>query len=220
MIVGLATIGIVALVLPHALPLDRAAPALAAATWCAALAVRALSVVYLVLYAALFLSQTELFAALTHWCWETIFPLLAAHLGIDGSHVGGGAVVLPAVILAASVLSALWGLVRAARAVWAAVRRAVVGGGPPGSVVVGGPSVLLAAMGVARPRILISAGALTSRGRGAAPPSRARRRPVGARAPARSVRSGPGDLQGRAASAGAPPVRRRPRGRKDRTTAG
>ena len=161
MIPALATIGIVALVLPHALPLDRAAPALAATTWCAALALRALSVVYLVLYAALFLPTTELFAALTHWCWETIFPLLATHLGIDGSQVGGGAVVLPAVILAASVLSALWGLVRAARAVRAAVRRAVVGAGPPGSVVVGGPSVLLAATGVARPRILISAGALT-----------------------------------------------------------
>lgn len=161
MTVVLATAGVLALLLAHALPLERTGPALAAATWCAALAVRALSVLYLVLYVALFLPHTELFAALTHWCWATIFPLIATHLDLDGSHVGAGAVVLPAVILAASLVSAMWGVVRAAGALRAAVRRAFVGGGPRGSVVVGGPTVLLAATGVARPRILVSAGALT-----------------------------------------------------------
>jgi Zn-dependent protease with chaperone function len=147
-------------VLPHSLPLERAAPALAATTWCAALALRALSVLYVVLYLALFLPHTELFSALTHWCWETIFPLIATHLGLDGTHVGGGAVVLPAAVLAVSVTSAAWGLLRAARAVRGALRRAVVGTGPRESVIVAGPNVLLAAAGVTRPRVLVSAGAL------------------------------------------------------------
>jgi beta-lactamase regulating signal transducer with metallopeptidase domain len=56
----------------------------------------------------------------------------------------------------------VWGVFRAARAVRATVRRAVVAGGPRGAVIVGGPNVLLAATGVARPRVLVSAGALTA----------------------------------------------------------
>lgn len=157
----LATVGIFALLLPYALPVQRTTPALAAAVWCAAIAVRALGVIYVVLYLALFFPHTELFAALTHWCWEAILPLIAMDLGLDGSHVGIGAVVLPVVILAASVLSVGWGVFQAASALAATVRRTVVGGGPRGSTIVGGPTVLLAATGVARPRILVSAGALT-----------------------------------------------------------
>lgn len=147
---------------PHALPLERATPIVAVAAWCAVLAIRAVSVVYVVLYLALFLPHTELFAALTHWCWETIVPLLATHLGLDGTHVGGGAVALPAAVLAASVISAVWGLAVAARAVRGVLRRASLGSGPRGSVIVGGPEVVLAVAGLARPRVLVSAGALTA----------------------------------------------------------
>jgi hypothetical protein len=100
---------------PHLLPLERATPIVAVAVWCAALAIRAVTVLYVVLYLALFLPHTELFAALTHWCWETIVPLLATHLGLDGTHVGGGAVALPAAVLVASVISAVWGLAVVAR---------------------------------------------------------------------------------------------------------
>ena len=162
MMVLLAAAVALGVLLPHGLPLRRASPIVAAATWCAALAIRAVTVVYVVLYLALFLPHTELFAALTHWCWETIVPLLATHLGLDGTHVGGGAVALPAAVLAASTISAVWGIAVAARAVRAVLRRGSLGSGPRDSVIVGGPDVVLAAAGLARPRLLVSAGALTA----------------------------------------------------------
>ncbi len=150
------------ILLPHVLPLERVPPAVAATAWCAALAIRAVTVIYVVLYLALILPHTEFFSTLTHWCWKTILPLLATHLGLNGTHVGGGAVALPAAVLAASVTSAAWGVVLASRAVRRLLRRASLGSGPRGSVIVAGPDVVLAAAGLARPRVLVSAGALTA----------------------------------------------------------
>ena len=159
---GLAALLMVALALPHLLPLERATPTLAATVWAFALALRALTVVYVALYLVLFLPQTELFSALTHWCWKTVLPLLATHLGLDGSRVGTGAIVLAAAVVAASVTSVSWGVVRAARSVRTALHRATLGTGPHDSVLVGGPTVFLAASGIAHPRVIVSAGALTA----------------------------------------------------------
>ena len=127
---GLAALLIVALALPHLLPLERATPTLAATVWAFALALRALTVMYVALYLVLFLPQTELFSALTHWCWKTVLPLLATHLGLDGSRVGTSAIVLAAAVVAASLTSGAWGVLRAALSVRTALHRATLGSGP------------------------------------------------------------------------------------------
>ncbi len=68
----------------------------------------------------------------------------------------------PAVALALSAVSVIWALTRAARAVQRQLRRLAVGPGPSGSVIVGGSSVVVAAAGISRPRVVVSAGALTA----------------------------------------------------------
>ena len=146
---------------PHGLGLRRASPAVAAAIWLSALAVRALTVVYLAMYLVLLLPATEAFVAVTHWCWHTVIPLLTTHLGLDGHRIGDTAVILPAVVLAASLVSVTFGVVRAARAVRRLLINASLGPGPSDSLIVGGAEVMVAAAGIARPRIVVSAGALT-----------------------------------------------------------
>lgn len=149
----------VAIALPHLLPLDRVAAPVAAACWIAALALRALAGVLIVVVAAFLAPQTQLFAALTAWCLHAVLPLLEMHLGFDGHLAGDVATFLPLLLLALSAVSAVWAIVRAAQAVRRLVRRGL-GEGPLGSVIVGGPEVTVAAAGLTRPRIVVSAGAL------------------------------------------------------------
>src|SRR6266508_762022 len=131
MIVVLAALVAAGIVLPHALRLERVAPI------------------------------TELFGALTHWCLHAVVPLVAAHLGFSGHSLGDAALVLPGILLAASLASAAFGVARAARTVRGWLARGAVGVGPDDTVVVRGPGVLVAAAGLARPRLVVSAGALT-----------------------------------------------------------
>ncbi|MBA2637842.1 MAG: M56 family metallopeptidase [Solirubrobacterales bacterium] len=147
---------------PHGLGLRRAAPAIAATIWLAALALRALTVVYLAMYLLMFLPATEAFVAVTHWCWHTVIPLLTTHLGLDGHRIGDTAVILPAVVVAASLVSVTFGVVRAARAVRRLLTSTSLGPGPSDSLIVGGAEVVVAAAGISRPRIVVSAGALTA----------------------------------------------------------
>jgi Peptidase family M48 len=146
--------------LPHLLSLQHASPGPAAAIWLAALVLRAVAVVLLALSAALILPSTDAYVYLTHWCWHAVLPLLTTHLGVEGHNVGGAAVVLPSLVLAASVLSVTTGLLRSARAVRCLLVRQALGVGPMESLVVGGPEVLVAAAGLAHPRVVVSAGAL------------------------------------------------------------
>lgn len=160
MIVALAAAVIGAIALPHALRLERAAPLTAGALWAVALGLRGLTGVFVAIYVIFYLPATELFTALTHWCWHAILPLATTHLGLSGHGVGDAIAVLPGVLLAGSVASIAFGVSRSARAVSRLVRSGALGAGPGGSVIVGGPDVLLAAAGISRPRIVVSAGAL------------------------------------------------------------
>lgn len=144
----------------HLLPLRRAAPATATALWLSALALRALVVVLLSLIAAVALPSTDLFAAASQWCWHLVVPLLPSHVPVDGHRVSHAALALPGLgVLSAAAATAI-GLTRTARLVRTAVRRASLGAGPAGTVLVGGPDITLAAAGLARPRVIVSAGAL------------------------------------------------------------
>ena len=147
--------------LPHLVDLRKAEPLPAALVWLAALGLRAVAVAAAVVAALLYVPHTEVFSAVTHWCWHTVLPLITTHLGLDGHRVGDAAIVFPALILAFSMVSVGFGVARAARAVHRWVVRSSLGTGPSDSIIVGGEEVLVAAAGFRRPRILVSAGALT-----------------------------------------------------------
>lgn len=161
MIILLTSLVVAAVLLPHAVPMRRAAPATAATLWGAALGLRALASVFVALYLVLYLPATALFNALTHWCWHTILPIVTTHLGLAGHRVGDAVTIFPIFLLAASAISLTFGLVRAARSVRHLITRDAVGCGPSNSVIVGGPEVFLAAAGFSNPTLVVSAGALT-----------------------------------------------------------
>lgn len=156
----LAGLVAIAIAIPHALTLERVSPLAASAIWLCALVLRALAAIFLVIVVVVEVPETQLFAALTQWCWHTVLPLFAAHLGLSGHQLGDAAMIAPAFALAASALSAAWALDRARRAVRRMLQTRALGRGPHGSVIVGGGDVLVAAAGIRRPRIVVSAGAL------------------------------------------------------------
>jgi hypothetical protein len=149
-----------ALLVPHLLPQSRLAPAAGIALWLGVLWLRATVALAAAAIAIVFLPTTELFHLLTHWCVDAVIPFLATHLGFDGHNLGGAAVLAPALVLGASVLSAAFGLWRGARSVRRWLRRSSIGPGPRESVVVRGSEVVVAAAGLRAPRVVVSAGAL------------------------------------------------------------
>jgi Zn-dependent protease with chaperone function len=157
--VGLAVAIVVAITAPHAAPLLRVAPMLAAAVWLNVLLLRAMVSLGGALFVLVELPQTGLFRAVAAWCLHQVLPLLATHLGLSGHPVAHAAHVLPALALAASLMWLLLGLARA----WAALRRQLrgaLGEGPAGSTVVPDDKVLIALTALGRPRIVVSPAAL------------------------------------------------------------
>ena len=150
-----------ALVMPHVAMLDEQPPLLAAAVWLAALTLRAIVALFVVVFLIVALPTTGMFEAISRWCWHTVVPLLATHLGFSGHDVADVAVLLPVAVLAVSATSVGFGIWRAARM----VRRLVLegmSGGPNDSVIIGDSAVVVAAAGLRHPRVVISAGALTT----------------------------------------------------------
>jgi len=162
MTVLLAAVVGAAIVVPHCVALDRVAPAVAATIWLSALALRALTAVFIAFFVVFFLGAGELFGLVTHWCWNAVIPLVTTRLGLDGHQIGHAASVAPSFVLVASVVSVGVGIWRATRAVRHFLRRAALGTGPRDSVLIGGSTVLVAAAGLRRPSVVVSAGALTN----------------------------------------------------------
>ena len=162
MTVGIALLIAGAIGLPHLLRLDDAPPIAAATIWLSAVGLRALAAIFAVVFLVFYLPGTELFALVTRWCWHAVLPLFATHLGFSGHQLGDAATIAPAFLLAVSLLSVVWALWRAARAMTRLLQRAALGGGPDGSVIIGGPDVFVAAAGIARPKVVVSAGALAT----------------------------------------------------------
>jgi Zn-dependent protease with chaperone function len=162
MTVALAALVAVGIVLPHVLRLQRVAPVTACLLWLTSLALRALTGLALVTFLLFFLPRTEVFQSLTHWCLHAVFPGVARDLDVEGHGIGDLLLFVPGIVLGTSLVIAC---VRTGRGAWTArrlVHRHVLGSGPRGSVIVSGPEVMLAVAGFARPRIIVSAGALAS----------------------------------------------------------
>ncbi|HKP21499.1 MAG TPA: M56 family metallopeptidase [Thermoleophilaceae bacterium] len=152
---------VIAVALPHALPLERVAPAVAAAVWLNALLLRAVVSLGGAVFLFVYLPDTGVFQALARWCLHEVVPLLAMHLGFSGHPLAHAAVVLPAVVLAGSLMWVLVGLARA----WMALRRQLrtaLGAGPGGSTVIDDDEVVVAVTAVGRPHIVLSAAALSA----------------------------------------------------------
>ena len=162
MTVALAAIVAAGIVLPHALRLQRVAPVTATVLWLTSLALRALTGLFAVTFLLFVLPRTEVFGSLTHWCLHAVLPGLADDLSVEGHGIGDLALLLPGIALGISLLVACIRTARGARRAQRLVSRHVLGRGPQGSIIVGGPEVVFAVAGLARPRIVVSAGALTA----------------------------------------------------------
>jgi hypothetical protein len=148
---ALALVAGAAILLPHALRLRRVHPVSACAVWASALGLRALVALGLVATLVVLLHPARVFGELVEWSCGS--PVPGSH------HVLHLALVAPAVLLVVSLVTAAWRVARAAGDVRGLVREAI-GAGPAGSVIVGGDEVVLAAAGLSRPTVLVSAGAL------------------------------------------------------------
>ena len=162
MTAAVASLAVLAVVLPHLLRLDAVRPATAATLWIAALTLRAMTAVSLALFLVLVFPETAAFRSVTHWCRHEVLPLLQVHLDVHGHVLGAAGVLAAAGIVATSLVLSLLGTFRARRAVAGALQSWSLGDGPEGSVIVGDPDVVVAAAGLLHPRIVVSAGALAA----------------------------------------------------------
>lgn len=162
MTIAIATLLVLGVSAPHLLCLDRTDPLVAAVIWGSALAMRALIAIGGAVFLVIWFPATTLFQLITHWCWHSVLPFVAVHLGLDGHSIGDAATVLPATLLAASLMSVVFGLWRATRRVRTLLRRGSLGPGPRRSVIIRDGDVMVAAAGLRRPRVVVSAGALVA----------------------------------------------------------
>lgn len=150
-----------AILAPHAVGLQRAAPTTAATVWLLALGVRALLSIGTAIFVFAYLPGTAAFEAVVQWCWHQVLPVVGQHLGLSGHPVGHAALILPALALALSLSWLLFGLARA----WLALRRLLARHarrGPLGSTVVPDQRVLVAVTALGPGRIVVSDGALAT----------------------------------------------------------
>lgn len=147
-------------VAPHLLPLERAAPLPAAVVWFCGLAARVLAALTAAVGAAFYL-PAPLVTQSGHWCVSVVIPG-GAEAVVTGHQVAQAIALIPAVIVAFATVGAVRKIAREAARVRRLLRDEVLWTGPGGASVIGGQSVVIAAAGLSRPRLLVSAGALVA----------------------------------------------------------
>lgn len=159
LVAGLLVAGVFS---PYLLPSGALTPMTGIAVWTSVLALRAMLVVSLAVTLVLYLPATQLFQLVTHWCVHAAIPFLATHLGFSGHRFGDAAMLLPGLIVAVSLISTVFALWRGARAARRWLTGCSLGTGPKDSVIVGGAGIMVAAAGIRKPKIVVSAGALAT----------------------------------------------------------
>jgi beta-lactamase regulating signal transducer with metallopeptidase domain len=157
-----AILAVAGIVLPHIVRLGRARPLTAATFWTAALTLRALITVSVALYVLVVFPDTAAFKVLTHWCEHSVLPLVGLHVDLEGHTLGAVGMLVPVVTVAFALMRAAVRMMRVARSVDRMLESAALGRGPDGSVIVGGPEVVVAAAGIRRPTVVVTAGALAT----------------------------------------------------------
>jgi len=142
--------------------LKRISAAKGIAVWLGALTMRAVCATLLVLAVISLVPGTAAFQSLTRWCWHAAVPFATNHVGFSGDSLGRAASAMPGLALAVSALSVLCAVWRAARAVRGLLSRSALAGGPLGSLIVGDRDVVIAAAGISKPEVIVSAGALAT----------------------------------------------------------
>jgi Zn-dependent protease with chaperone function len=140
--------------LPHVVPLERLAPRAAATVWLSALLLRAFCAPAAAIAVEVVGPTLRFMAPLDRTCIHTPVRMFTGHAA------GDLVLALPALALAASLTAALLALWRADLRVRRLVDDGAVGPGPADSIVIPDHEPLLAAAGLRRPRIVVSAGAL------------------------------------------------------------
>ncbi len=158
----LIAIALVAAIVPQRISFLRLSPGPAAAICLAALLLRALAAALLATFVLLYVPATPAFASVAGWCWHGIIPGLPVHVSLNGHPVGDAATLVPIAGLTASLASAAWAVAAAARTARRVLAHGALARGPSGTLIVGGAEVMVAAAGISRPRIVLSAGALMS----------------------------------------------------------
>ncbi len=156
---ALALVLLAGLIAPHVHDVHQASPRAAATVWLLALAFRALVSVGGAAFFLVYAPRTGLYDSVAQWCWHEALPVVSEVLGFSGHSLPHAAVILPAIALALSLLWLGLGLLTG----WLAVRRLIaraLGEGPLGITVVPDQRVVVAATGLGRGRIVVSAGAL------------------------------------------------------------
>jgi bla regulator protein blaR1 len=157
----LAAIAAAGITLPHVLRLQAVHPVTGIVLWLSSLTLRAVTGVLAVIVLVFFLPRTGLFMALTHWCLDLGWPFGSEALHVEGHGVADLVLLLPGAALALSLLYTCYQTAHSAREARRLVEHEVLGHGPHDSLIVSGPDVLFAVAGLVRPRIVVSAGALT-----------------------------------------------------------
>jgi hypothetical protein len=156
---ALALVLTTAIVVPHRLALERVTPIWAAMVWLATLALRALVAAAGAIFLFVHLPQIGFLDALSHWCLHELLPLLTSELGVSEHPVAHAAGLLPAAVLAGSLVWLLFAVTRSWVTLTQLLRRAV-GEGPGGSTVVHDSHLIVAATRLGPARILVSDAAL------------------------------------------------------------
>jgi hypothetical protein len=153
-----AVVLLLAVALPHALPLERVHPAGAAVVWLAALGLRAVLVLGLVLAALLLLPATPLFEQVAGGSVHMFgWPV---HTDLSGEPLAHFAALAPAAGLVLSLIFFLGGLAHGALLLRRELTRRALGRGPGGSLVVADRGMLVAVPGLGRGSIVLSDRAL------------------------------------------------------------
>jgi Zn-dependent protease with chaperone function len=146
--------------LPYVVRLERVPTGIGAAIWLNALALRALAVVFAGVYIQWSVPTLTPVESAFHWCLRVSVPGVHGHTHVNGHTVADMALAVPTFTLAAATVAMLVGLRRGTKELQQLLRRDGIAGGPAGSIIVADATVLVAAAGLRRPQIVVSAGAL------------------------------------------------------------
>lgn len=144
---------------PHYIPLHRAAPITGAAVWMLALLLRALIVIGVTTFVFARLAHTDVLEAALNWCWHEVLPDIPGWLGFAEHPVAHAAVAVPVFTIAATVITHLFGGLRA----WVALRRRLTAAGsvgPQGAALLPDDEVVVAVTRFGRGRVVVSDRAL------------------------------------------------------------
>src|SRR5215210_4454322 len=150
----------VATALPHIVTPVARPPAIGVLLWSSSLALRALSTFLLVVAGLALAASSDYAQDVAHVVWHTDLPSAVSQTGADGHAIVDVALLLPAFFMAFAVGYGVRRSIQAAGHLRRAVDRTRLGEGPDGSVLVAEPLPMVAAIGLVRSRIVVSAAAL------------------------------------------------------------